>query len=92
MAMMLTRTFLKNLNTRAQQLRPVILIGSNGLTESVHHEIDAALLAHELIKIRVNAGSKENRQAMISEIAEKHHATIVQIIGHVLVIYRPNED
>lgn len=90
--MMLTRNFLKNLNTRAQQLRPVVLIGLNGLTEPVHHEIDTALTAHELIKIRINAGSKENRQAMVLNIAEKHQATIVQIIGHVLVIYRPNED
>jgi RNA-binding protein len=88
MTMMLTRTFLKNLNTRAQQLRPVILIGSNGLTESVHHEIDTALNTHELIKIRVNAESKETRQTMTSTIAEKHQATIVQTIGHVLVIYR----
>lgn len=90
--MMLTRAFLKNLTTRAQQLHPVVLIGTNGLTEPVHHEIEAALLAHELIKIRINANSKESRQAMITKITEKHHATMVQIIGHVLVIYRPNED
>ena len=90
--MMLTRAFLKNLNTRAQSLRPVVLIGSNGLTEAVHHEIDEALLAHELIKIRINASSKESREAMIQEIAEKHEATIVRTIGHVLVIYRANED
>lgn len=90
--MMLTRNFLKNLNTRAQQLRPVVLIGLKGLNESVHHEIEAALHAHELIKIRINAGSKESRQTMVSAITEKHQATIVQIIGHVLVIYRSNED
>ena len=89
---MLTKSFLKDLNTRAQQLKPVVLIGNNGLTENVHREIETALLAHELIKIRVNADTKESRQEMITEIAQKHDAAIVSTIGHILVIYRENPE
>jgi RNA-binding protein len=89
---MLTQAFLKTLSARAQQIRPVVLIGNKGLTDTVHQEIDVALTAHELIKIRVNASSKDIRTQMITEIASKHEATVVQAIGHVVAIYRVNPD
>lgn len=87
---MLTRVFLRNLATKAQHLRPVVLIGVNGLTATVHREVEAALIAHELIKIRVNASTREIRQEMITQMASLHHATIVKKIGHILVLYRAN--
>lgn len=89
---MLTRAFLKNLATKAQQLNPVVMIGTKGLTETVHQEIDGALLAHELIKIRVSASTKEDRQTMIDQIIAQHEAALVQKIGHVVVIYRKKPD
>lgn len=89
---MLTKDALKTLNTRAQQLKPVVLIGNNGLTANTLHEIDVALTAHELIKVRVNAASKEERDAMINEMAKQHGAEIVKTIGHVVVLYRENLD
>jgi len=89
---MLTRPFLKNLATKAQQLNPVVIIGGKGLTDPVHQEIEAALLAHELIKIRVGANTREDRQAMIDQIIAHHQATLVQQIGHVVVIYRKKPD
>jgi RNA-binding protein len=87
---MLTRAFLRNLITKAHPLRPVVLIGNKGLTTAVHNEVEAALIAHELIKVRVNAATKELRQEMVAKMANFHHATIVQNIGHILVLYRAN--
>lgn len=87
---MLTRPFLRNLITKAHPLRPVVLIGAKGLTEQVHHEVEAALTAHELIKVRVNALTREARQAMMDKMAQVHHAAIVQNIGHIVVLYRVN--
>lgn len=89
---MLTRSLLKTLAAKAHQLNPVVLIGANGLTPQVQNEIDIALNAHELIKIRVNAGTREERQNMIDQIVEQQQAVIVQQIGHILVIYRVNPD
>lgn len=89
---MLTRPFLKTLATKAHGLRPIVIIGGKGLTENVHQEIEAALLAHELVKIRVNATDREERQAMIAEIISQHESALVQQIGHVLVIYRKSKD
>lgn len=89
---MLTPTFIKTLLVKGQQIKPVIIIGANGLTEQVHKELSAALLAHELIKIRVNAESRELRDEMITEILQRHEATKIQQIGHILVIYKHNPE
>jgi RNA-binding protein len=89
---MLTRNFLRNLKTKAQHLHPIVIIGNNGLTPQIHHEVNEGLEAHELIKVRVNAENRDERKRMISEIAETANATIVQAIGHVLVLYRAKEE
>ncbi len=89
---MLTRTFIRNLITKAHPLKPVVLIGNKGLTDAVHNEVEAALLAHELIKVRVNAPTREARKEMIEKMAQVHKAEVVQSIGHILTLYRVNED
>ncbi len=89
---MLTQTFIKTLITKAQQLKPVVLIGTNGLTEQVHKEIESALAAHELIKIRVNAENRELRDEMCTAILAQHEATKIKQIGHVLAIYKSNPE
>ena len=84
----------KDLKALAHHLNPVVMTGAQGLTPGVHQEIEVALLAHELIKLRVNAGDRDARDAMIADIIEKHHAELIQQIGHTVTIYRekPEED
>ncbi len=89
---MLTRSFIRNLITKAHPLKPVVLIGNKGLTPGVHNEVEAALLAHELIKVRVNAPTKEARKEMVAQIVDQHQATMVQQVGHILVLYRENTE
>jgi putative YhbY family RNA-binding protein len=79
------------LKGRAHQLKPTVIIGSAGLTESVLKEIALTLKIHELIKIRVMAERTE-REAILSEICTRLDATAVQHIGKILVIYQPNPD
>jgi len=79
------------LKGRAHQLKPTVIIGSAGLTESVLKEIALTLKIHELIKIRVMAERPE-RETMLSEICTRLDATAVQHIGKILVIYQPNPD
>lgn len=82
----------QRLRQRAHALKPVIIIGNHGLTEAVQNEINRALDDHELIKIKVNAETREDRQMMINEICEIQHAELVQSIGHIAVVYRKNEE
>lgn len=76
------------LKGRAHALKPVVLTGNQGLTSAVLQEIDKALTAHELIKVRLNAEERDDRSAMIQTICETTHAELIQTIGHIAVFYR----
>ena len=84
------RQYLKGL---AHTLNPVVMIGNNGLTESVMREIAINLDAHELIKIRVLGDDRELREQYLQQICADLDAAPVQHIGKLLLVYRPgNED
>lgn len=81
----------RQLRKLAHHLKPVVIVGNAGLTDSVVAEIDSALAHHELIKVRVNAADKSERQLMIDSIAQKTSADWVLSIGHIAAFYRPAE-
>lgn len=76
------------LKSRAHHLKPIVIIGGDGLTPGVHNEIDRALNDHELIKIRVNAEDRNERKLLIQEILNYHHAELIGSVGHIAIIYR----
>ncbi|RUO21178.1 ribosome assembly RNA-binding protein YhbY [Aliidiomarina iranensis] len=80
------KQFLKGL---AHPLKPVVLLGGNGLTEGVLAEIEIALEHHELIKIKVPEEDREMRQAIYDAIVRETAGVQVQVIGKTLVLYRP---
>lgn len=71
------------------ELSPVILTGGQGLTDAIVAETDRALEDHELIKVRVNGEDREERAAAIAALAEQTRAEVVQIIGKMVLLYRP---
>jgi RNA-binding protein len=81
-----------HLKARAHALEPVVHVGNAGLTDKVVGEIDRALTAHELIKIKVAGPDREAREALCDEIAERADAAEVQRVGKVLVLWRPEPD
>ena len=91
---MLTLTTLQrqNLKARAHPLKPIVMIGTAGLTAAVLLEISRALKSHEVIKISVQNGDREARKAMLEHICTELNAAPVQHIGKTLVIYQPQED
>jgi RNA-binding protein len=80
----------KRLRAESHQLKPVVMIGQNGLTEAVQNEIEIAIEHHELIKIRIPASEKSVKKQMIDAICTRHNAESVQAIGNIVVIYRRN--
>ena len=74
---------------QAHHLDPVVMIGGDGLTPAVRREADAALAAHGLIKLRVLAGERDAREAMLQQLADALNAAPVQHIGKLLVLWRP---
>lgn len=82
---------IRKLRAAAHNLNPVVMIGQAGLTAAVLAEIDGALNAHELIKIKIRA-EKEERMQISQQICEESGAELVQNIGQIAVVYRKNPD
>ncbi|WP_194374902.1 ribosome assembly RNA-binding protein YhbY [Thiospirillum jenense] len=78
------------LRQQAHPLKPVVILGQNGLTPAVLKEINGALTAHELIKIRINAADRDDRDGVAVLIAERNQAVLIQRIGNVACYYRAN--
>lgn len=76
------------LKARAHSLEPVVIIGGKGLTDEVVAEVDRALAAHELIKVRAPALDRDAREQALKTLCEKTQAEAVQHIGKVLVLFR----
>jgi len=90
--MKLTNQQKRELKARAHHLKPVVIIGNQGLTDNVRLEVDEALDAHELIKIRINAQDKSERLAFAQTLCDKLDAGFIGLIGHIGTIYRKNLD
>jgi len=88
-ALQLTIAERKEHRAQAHHLDPVVMIGNEGLTPAVKKEVDAALKAHGLIKIRVHGDDREQREAMFRSLAEELEAAPIQHIGKLLVLWRP---
>lgn len=76
------------LRAAAHPLKPVVLIGDNGLTEAVLKEIDLNLSAHELIKVRAGTADRETRDALLKQICETLSCAAVHHLGKMLILYR----
>lgn len=82
----------KYLRGLAHGKEPVILIGSSGLSPAVAKEFDIALGAHELVKVKARVGDRDERDAILDELAKQSGSALVQRIGNVGVFYRPHKD
>lgn len=78
----------KHLRTIGHGLNPVVTVASKGLTEGVLAEIDRALNDHELIKVRLTVGDRDLKKQLIDEICTQVRGEAVQVIGHILLLYR----
>ena len=87
--LLLTNAERKELKTRAHSLNPVVMVGAAGLTPAVLQEIDRGLGSHELIKVRLSGAGRKTREQAAEDIAEALSCAVVQIIGHMLVVFRP---
>jgi len=85
----LTPALRRELRAKAHHLHPVVIVGQHGLTASVMREIDVALRAHQLIKVRVFSDARDEREALLQRVCTELDAAAVQHIGKLLVVWRP---
>jgi putative YhbY family RNA-binding protein len=79
----------RELRAKAHHLHPVVAIGRQGLTDPVLHEIDVALTAHELIKVRVADDDRDERERLATRICDVLGCAPVQHLGKLLILWRP---
>lgn len=82
----------RHLKSLAHHLAVVITVGEQGVTQSVCDETSRALTDHELIKARINVNDRDLRRTLADALADRCGAEVVQVIGKVCVLYRPNPD
>ncbi len=88
-AIQLTPAERKEKRAEAHHLSPVAMIGGEGLTPAVVKEINAALNAHGLIKVRVFSDERQTREDFFASLADQLGAAPIQHIGKLLVFWRP---
>ncbi|ATR84815.1 ribosome assembly RNA-binding protein YhbY [Pseudomonas defluvii] len=88
--MPLTQEQKKQYKSIGHDLKPVLIVAGNGLTEGVLAELERALSDHELIKIKLNLNEREERAEVIAELCKAGRAELVQTIGKMALIYRKN--
>jgi RNA-binding protein len=90
--MSLSQKQVKQLRKLVHHRKVIVIIGQHGLTDNVMHEIDNALEIHELIKVRINAGDKQERNRVIDQIAQQTGSDVIQRIGHTAAFYRASDN
>ena len=91
MSVPLTPRERSHLKARAHALAPRVQVGHAGLTDAVAAEIDRALTAHELIKVKILA-DRDARDEIAEAMRARADAAIVQQVGKVVVLWRPKPD
>ena len=83
----------KYLRGLAHDLKPLVLIGKEGITDGIVHAADEGLAQHELIKIKFNDfKEKDQKETLIGELVDKTGSALIGMIGHTAIIYRPQAD
>jgi RNA-binding protein len=79
------------LRGEAHSLKPIVQVGKNGVNPAALREIEEALKAHGLIKVRFVSGQATRRE-MGQQIAAALGCGLVGIVGHVASFYRPQDE
>jgi RNA-binding protein len=83
----LTSSQRKALRGMAHSLEPVVHVGQAGVTDGVAAEVDRALDAHELIKVRM-VGSRQEKAQLVADLEERTGCRAAGTVGHVAILYR----
>jgi len=90
--MSLTEPQRKFLRRLGHDRNPIVLVGQAGIGPNLVAELDRALRDHELVKVRARVGDRDERNALLDELAAATASELVQRIGHVGLYYRANPE
>ena len=82
----------KHLKSMGHALHPVVMVGQHGLKPTVLEEISVALDYHQLIKVKLSVGDRDLRDELVEQIVTYSQADLIQRVGNIALLYRPNPD
>ncbi len=88
----LTQTQRRYLRGLCHDLKPVVMLGNKGVTEAVTRELELSIDHHELVKVKLSGGDRDERQQQLDALTGATGAELVQQIGHVVSLFRRNPD
>lgn len=89
---MLTGKQRRHLRALAHPLKPLVQVGKGGIDDGLVAAVDQALADHELIKVRVGENAAADRHDVAEELAGKTKSQIAQVLGNIVLLYRPDPD
>ena len=81
----------KFLESEAHVLNPVVIVGSQGLSDGVVKKIADSLEVHELIKVKFNE-FKDEKRSLTEKICSVTGSTLVRLIGNVAILFTQAEN
>lgn len=85
---MLTGKQRRFLRAEAHALEPTVMVGKEGLSPTVVEAVRAALLAHELIKVRVLDTAPVERREVSERLPSMVKAELAGLVGRVVILYK----
>jgi len=82
----------KYLRGLGHALKPIVMIGDSGLSDTVISELNVCLDHHELVKVRVKVGDRQDRDHIIAKLCTDGSAALVQRMGNMALLYRENPE
>lgn len=80
----------KQLKQIAHDRKPIVMLGSNGLTDAIFAALEEALKRHELVKVKIAAGDRDERDKIIQDMLAQSKAELVQRVGNIATLFRRN--
>ena len=82
----------QHLRGLGHHLEPIVHVGKEGITDGLCSALDVALDQHELLKLRLGEHAPGERHELAQKLAESCRATLVQVLGRTLLLYRRRPD
>lgn len=89
---MLTGKQKRFLRAKAHHLSPIFQVGKGGVNENMVKQIEEALEKRELIKVSILQNCDEDRYEVAEALSQQANAELVQVIGHVIVLYKESKE
>lgn len=82
----------RHLRGLGHHLSPLVMIGKDGLTDNLRDALEAVLVAHELVKVKIQDGCPHSREGAAELLAKQTRSRIAQIIGKTFLLFRENTE